>query len=147
MKEANIISRQIKKDKEIFLFSHAIDSFYTKDQQNKDFYYSYEGCLVEDIDRILNKSTINNIEDEQFENSTMGVFSDEESKCITQCKQKRKLTDFLGKPWGNNILSLKKQISNKINKNNFLEGNKIAVRKSTFDSTQTSKIKKTHGFN
>ncbi len=149
-------------NKTISIFTQAVDNFYSKDTKDiSDSYYSYDGCDVIEIDKILDKSNISKIDEEMNDYSTYGVFSDEDSnknsglsdlksnQVINQSeKKKRKLTDFFQQPWVESISCLKKQVSNRIDKNNFLEGtNKISARKLTFDTTPSNKFKAHNGFN
>jgi hypothetical protein len=149
-------------NKTISIFTQAVDNFYSKDNKDiSDSYYSYDGCDVLEIDKILDKSNISKIDEEMNDYSTHGVFSDEDSnknsglsdvKCnqvISNIEKKqRKLTDFFQKPWVESISCLKKQVSNRIDKNNFLEGIcKISNRKLTFDTTPSNKFKTNSGFN
>ena len=59
-----------------------------------------------------------------------------------------KFTSFLKSDWMENIKDVKEKVSTKINKNVFLEGNKMPKRsrKLTFDTKLSTSIKKTNGF-
>jgi hypothetical protein len=65
-----------------------------------------------------------------------------------QKKEKKKFTSFLKSDWIENVKDIKKQVITKINKNVFLEGNKIPTksRKLTFDTKLSTSIKKLNGF-
>ena len=143
-------------NKTISIFTQAVDNFYSKDTKDQnDNYYSYDGCDVLEIDKILDKSNISKIDEEMNDYSTYGVFSDDDSNKNSGLsdlksnqlsnqteKKKRKLTDFFQQPWVESLTCLKKQVSIRIDKNNFLEGtNKISARKSTFDTTPSTKFK------
>lgn len=148
--------------KKISIFTQAVDNYYSKDSNNQsiDNNYSYDGCDVLEIDKILDKSDFSKIEEEMNDYSTHGVFSDEDSNKNSGLsdgkipntsiinKKQRKLTDFFHQPWVDSISSLKKQVSNRIDKNNFLDGtDKVSSRKLTFDTTPSTKFKTNTGFN
>lgn len=147
----------------ISIFTQAIDTFYSKEckDQSLDSNYSYDGCDVIEIDKILSKSSFSKIEEEindysslanDNSNKNSGVSEikrpDNNVKINLQQKKNRKLTDFFQQPWVETISSLKKQVSNRIDKNNFLEGNlKVSSRKLTFDIVPSIKFKNNSGFN
>lgn len=135
------------------IFTQAVDNMYIKDQSNEN-YYSYEGCDIGEIDKILNKSSISKIEEDEHEDNS--TFADDEyrklssdttksKESVVENKNTRKLTDELSNNWVQNLTNLKKQVLIKIDKNNFLE-NGVKNRKFTFDYSKPSSIKKDHGF-
>jgi hypothetical protein len=89
--------------KKLNIFTQAVDQCYTSKEEFID-YYSYEGCNTKDIDKMLNKSKITEADDEiQADNSTAGMFSDEETRV-----EKTSFTkNFLADDWTTKLKSLK----------------------------------------
>lgn len=63
------------------IFTQPIDESYSNQLQHfsSENYYSYEGCNIVEIDKILNKSKLSSNEEEDInDNSTNGIFSEED---------------------------------------------------------------------
>lgn len=89
------------------IFTQAIDQRYsTKDKDSSTEYYSYEGCDIKEIDRlVLNKSAPNESDDDK---STLLVLSEEESLVFSNSNNKQsKFTNTLSDNWINSIVKLK----------------------------------------
>lgn len=143
------------------IFTQAVDFLYTNDQVN-DNYYSYDGLDMQILDKILDKSNYSIIEEDINDNSTLGGLSEADSKHkysidsnktgdtftikAFNIEEKKKISDILSINWKNNLQILQKQMTNRINKNNFLEGNKMSVRKMTYDTSSSKVLKNNHGF-
>lgn len=118
------------------LFSHAIDAsyhLYQHDSNKSVDYYSYEGCNIKDFDNILEKSKAEIHEEEIDDNSTIGLFSDEDvhrnsSECFTP-----KFTLFLNCDWKKNLAKLKQSEFNFSMRNNSYQMKYEISRRMTYD--------------
>jgi hypothetical protein len=119
------------------IFTQAIDASYYLSQQelNKSVdYYSYEGCNMKDFDNILDKSKLEENEEELEDNSTFGLYSDEDihrksSECFSL-----KFTLLLASDWKDNLTQLKNS-NLSIN-----QGNYVSSRKLTYEFIPTFKL-------
>lgn len=121
--------------KKLNIFTQAVDQCYSSQAESID-YYSYDGCNIKDIDKMLNKSKITDIdEDIQADNSTAGIFSDEEkTERFFLTKQ------LLVSDWTLRLNNLKADILENIsNREIFKYSKPHSGRKLTFDSASKSK--------
>lgn len=119
------------------IFTQAIDERYSHNKDVSIDYYSFEG-LNYDIEKIMEKSRVEEFEEEIEDNSTIGFQSDEDvNKQLTEATS-IKLTQHLTGDWKNALALTKQQALKSVNFS--MHKSITCSRKLTFDFQPTLKF-------
>lgn len=125
----------------LFIFTQPIDEKYCINNNVSVEYYSYEGCNIQEIDNLINKSDRKKqAEEEQNQEQLNSSEYETENKAKTGVSN-RKLSDYLTNSWKENLKMIKQtsygQSASKENRQ--CQPNKLSIeaRKLTFDVSPT----------
>lgn len=112
------------KDTNLNIFTQAIDESYNNYHNMSVDYYSYEGCNMKDLDKMmLDKSGLQEIDED---NSTIGLFSDEEVHRHSSENFGIKITDYLKSSWIKSLRELKTNAILTMPFNNMVNSRKLS---------------------
>lgn len=118
------------------LFTQPIDEKYCSTNNASIEYYSYEGCYIQELDNLINKSDRNRVNDEELFNEDLSNLQNEKQITKESVGKNRKLSDYLTDTWKENLKIIKHsthgQSAAKENKI-YLIKNNLDARKLTFD--------------